>query len=706
MGSGDIVTITLSGGGPWGFRLMGGGTFPIQVAKIRKKSKASLAGMQEGDNLISINGVSLVGRSHEDAMNQVDNAGDTLTIEVQRSGEVSQDMSQEMVAAPEQNGTTNEESEPVVTSSSTSYSVDGENIRSDVVNTKHESRSADGVETKTYTERVTKISTDSSKPASVTQQTLQVSYSSNQSDMGKENISPTTGIFAQNKWNTVPRFNVRNNTLKPAVHGNQQVQQQSPSPVPKPSIFKPALATEFPQRGRSLSPSVMQPPASPSIMGPEMRSRSPSTNPPNLSSSNMSLQMRSRSPLAMQPPVSPSIMSPQMRSSPVPTPTKFTPAFVPEQYQPPVPPKPIVQQPFPESELYFEVPKPRMPKPEPPHFENDDFESLSVQSTELDEHHHHTDHHQHLPIFAPPVEFYPEDLDFPDTPLSEGVPDLEMRRVKSLESECSVDSSRAGRTRRSTCHSLVADLQSKKNRGAKLFQKRQARSEKWVIDESNAKKAPMSPPTRLETMLSPSSEPSLSPWDAAMQNPVGSVDAAFSPRHRQEQLKKYQPVIQPVSTPYQQQRPQPPPPQQPVVKHNLRAEEQLNLITGPTYNRSPRGWGAQEDFVDTRSLDRKITRSQQRTSEQVQAAPPPPPPPPPKPSQQQDNYNRKIKAWGCHDDDGVKSSWSSTQNVQYEPYGGGSGEPTGYRMSNTYNYQRSSVQQYQPQQVMLPGSDL
>lgn len=153
----------------------------------------------------------------------------------------------------------------------------------------------------------------------------------------------------------------------------------------------------------------------------------------------------------------------------------------------------------------------------------------------------------------------------------------------------------------STCHSLVADLQSKKNRGAKLFQKRQARSEKWVIDESNAKKAPMSPPTRLETMLSPSSEPSLSPWEAAMQNPVGSVDAAFSQRYRQEQLKKYQPVVQPVSTPYQQQRPQqPPPPQQPVIKHNLRAEDPLNVITGPTYNRSPRGWGAQEDFVDSK----------------------------------------------------------------------------------------------------------
>lgn len=364
-------------------------------------------------------------------------------------------MSQETTAAPEQNGTMMVEcdaSQPEVTSSTTSYSVDGENVLTDVVSSKQEKRSADGVETKTYTERVTKISTDVSKPASVTQQTLQVSYSSNQSDMGKENIAPTTtGMFAQNKWNTVPRFNVRNNTLKPAIHGNQQVQQQLPSPVPKPSIFKPALSTENSPRGRSMSPSVMQPPASPSIMGPDIRSRSPSAMHPH-APSNMSPGMRSKSPLAMQPPASPSIMSPQIRSSPVPTPTKFTPAFAPETYQPPAPvpaPKPPMPQGYLESELYFEVPKPRMPKPEPPHFETEDSENLSMQSTELDEHHHHTDHHQHLPIFAPPVEFYPEDLDFPDTPLSEDLPNLDMRRVKSLESECSVDSARAGKTRRS-----------------------------------------------------------------------------------------------------------------------------------------------------------------------------------------------------------------------------------------------------------------
>ena len=35
---------------------------------------------------------------------------------------------------------------------------------------------------------------------------------------------------------------------------------------------------------------------------------------------------------------------------------------------------------------------------------------------------------------------------------------------------------------------LVADLNSNRDRGAALFQKRRARSEKWVIDENNVKK--------------------------------------------------------------------------------------------------------------------------------------------------------------------------------------------------------------------------
>ena len=37
--------------------------------------------------------------------------------------------------------------------------------------------------------------------------------------------------------------------------------------------------------------------------------------------------------------------------------------------------------------------------------------------------------------------------------------------------------------------SLVADLNQNRGKGAALFQKRKARSEKWVVDENNVKKS-------------------------------------------------------------------------------------------------------------------------------------------------------------------------------------------------------------------------
>lgn len=37
--------------------------------------------------------------------------------------------------------------------------------------------------------------------------------------------------------------------------------------------------------------------------------------------------------------------------------------------------------------------------------------------------------------------------------------------------------------------SLVADLNQNRGKGAAIFQKRKARSEKWVVDENNVKKA-------------------------------------------------------------------------------------------------------------------------------------------------------------------------------------------------------------------------
>jgi hypothetical protein len=41
--------------------------------------------------------------------------------------------------------------------------------------------------------------------------------------------------------------------------------------------------------------------------------------------------------------------------------------------------------------------------------------------------------------------------------------------------------------------SLVADLNQNRGKGAALFQKRKARSEKWVVDENNVKKSGYKP---------------------------------------------------------------------------------------------------------------------------------------------------------------------------------------------------------------------
>lgn len=85
MVTGERLTITMTGGAPWGFRLQGGGSFPLEVAKIRKKSHASDADLREGDTVVSINGVQLAGKTHQSAMGLVDVASNQITMEVIRS---------------------------------------------------------------------------------------------------------------------------------------------------------------------------------------------------------------------------------------------------------------------------------------------------------------------------------------------------------------------------------------------------------------------------------------------------------------------------------------------------------------------------------------------------------------------------------------------------------------------------------------------
>lgn len=82
----EEVIITLSGGAPWGFRLQGGVEHqkPLQVAKVRKRSKACRAGLQEADELVSINEQPCGTLSHAQAMNIIDSSPGVLHIRVKR----------------------------------------------------------------------------------------------------------------------------------------------------------------------------------------------------------------------------------------------------------------------------------------------------------------------------------------------------------------------------------------------------------------------------------------------------------------------------------------------------------------------------------------------------------------------------------------------------------------------------------------------
>ncbi|XP_035518923.1 synaptopodin 2-like protein [Morone saxatilis] len=82
----EEVIITLSGGAPWGFRLQGGVEHqkPLQVAKVRKRSKACRAGLREADELVSINEQPCGTLSHAQAMDIIDSSPGILHIRVKR----------------------------------------------------------------------------------------------------------------------------------------------------------------------------------------------------------------------------------------------------------------------------------------------------------------------------------------------------------------------------------------------------------------------------------------------------------------------------------------------------------------------------------------------------------------------------------------------------------------------------------------------
>ncbi|XP_074647805.1 uncharacterized protein LOC141903548 isoform X2 [Tubulanus polymorphus] len=79
--------IKITGGGPWGFRIQGSENQPLRISKIRKRSKADIAGLLEGDIILSVNGADFQGASHAAAMETVEAAGDTLVMDILRTGD-------------------------------------------------------------------------------------------------------------------------------------------------------------------------------------------------------------------------------------------------------------------------------------------------------------------------------------------------------------------------------------------------------------------------------------------------------------------------------------------------------------------------------------------------------------------------------------------------------------------------------------------
>ncbi|NXI37080.1 SYNP2 protein, partial [Galbula dea] len=77
----------MSGGAPWGFRLQGGKEQkqPLQIAKVRSKSKAAKAGLREGDEVVSINGKPCGDLTYAEVIILMESLTDILQMLIKRS---------------------------------------------------------------------------------------------------------------------------------------------------------------------------------------------------------------------------------------------------------------------------------------------------------------------------------------------------------------------------------------------------------------------------------------------------------------------------------------------------------------------------------------------------------------------------------------------------------------------------------------------
>ena len=139
--------------------------------------------------------------------------------------------------------------------------------------------------------------------------------------------------------------------------------------------------------------------------------------------------------------------------------------------------------------------------------------------------------------------------------------------------------------------SLVDDLNQSRGKGAALFQKRKARSEKWVIDENNVKKQGYRPPPTTSYMgvsvprcKSMSSLQNIRPFFQTAANPWGQRAPSWSDSEG--------PVFSPIRTPF---NPPPPPPPVSILPEPILSPTPPPQQTGPRFgdfNAKPKGFGS------------------------------------------------------------------------------------------------------------------
>ncbi|XP_056883815.1 synaptopodin-2 isoform X1 [Takifugu flavidus] len=92
MGIGDYMCVTLRGGAPWGFTLKEGAgeTYrPLLVSQVEEGGPASLAGVKDGDEMVSLNGEPCADLTLSQAVDVVDASADCLQLLIRRCCSVS-----------------------------------------------------------------------------------------------------------------------------------------------------------------------------------------------------------------------------------------------------------------------------------------------------------------------------------------------------------------------------------------------------------------------------------------------------------------------------------------------------------------------------------------------------------------------------------------------------------------------------------------